>query len=82
VHVAHLLGRGGDDGGRVVTLVEGVRGAVEEADPVPVQATDQVDRLDPVLDEVVGMRLQDQLDTLPLEDRQQLIRRLQEPVVR
>ena len=56
MHVAGLLAGGRDDPRRVVTLVERVRGAVEEADPVAVQAADHVDRLEPVLDEVVGVR--------------------------
>ena len=78
VDVADLLAGGLDDRRRVVTLVERVRGAVQEADPVPIQAADHVHRLEPVLDEVVRVRLDDQLHTLALEDRQQLVHRLQE----
>jgi len=58
--------------------VESVRRAVEEADPVPVEPTNESDRLDPVLDEVVRMRFQDELDAFALKDRQQLVQRLQE----
>jgi hypothetical protein len=57
----------------IVALVERVRCAVEEADRVLVQAADHVDGLEAVLDEVVRVRLQDQLHALALEDRQQLV---------
>ena len=78
MHVANLVAGCLDDRCRVVALVEGVRGAVQEADPVLVQAPDQLHRLQPVLDEIVRVRLDDQLQPLSLEDRQQLVHRLQE----
>ena len=68
----------GDDPGRVVALVERVRRAVEERDPVAVQAGDHVDRGVPVLDEVVGVRLEDEADALALEVGRELVERAQE----
>ncbi len=73
VYVAHQLCTGSYDLGGRMALMEGVRRAVQEADPVLVQPPDQVDGVNPVLDEVVGMGLQDQLDTFALEDGQQLV---------
>src|SRR3954452_25244938 len=75
VHVAEQRTGAGDDPGRVVALVEGVRQAVEEGHGRGVDPPDQVHRRGAELDEVIRMRLQRQLDALPLEDRQQLLHR-------
>ena len=78
MHVAHQLAGRGDHLSGWMALVEGVRRAVQEADPVLVQTADEIHGLDAVLDEVVGMRLDDQLQSFTLEDRQQLVHRSQE----
>ena len=58
--------------------MEAVRRAVQETDPVEIEPPDQIHRLDAVLDEVIRMRLDNQLQPLGLEQRQQLVQRLEE----
>src|SRR6185312_9687316 len=57
-----------DDAFDVAALVEGVRRAVQERDPVLVDAADEVDGRPAVLDEVVRVRFEHQPDALALED--------------
>ena len=59
----------------IVAEVEGVRRAVEEAHVLRVDHPDHVDRRLQRLDEVLGMRLDVELDALLLEDRHQLLHR-------
>ena len=58
--------------------VEGVRQAVEVAEPRAAHETDQVEGLGRRLDEVARVRLDDDVDALPLEDGQQRLERSQE----
>src|SRR4030095_9954035 len=62
--------------------MEGVGVTIKKTEPVLVQAADHAHGLQPVLDEIVKVGLDDQLQTLPLEDRQQVVHRLQEVSLR
>jgi hypothetical protein len=70
-----------DDPGDVPAHVERVRGAVQERHERGVDPAHQVDGGAAVLDEVAGVRLQDEPYALPLEQRQQLLHRAPEPVL-
>ena len=59
----------------VAALVEGVRRAVQERDPVLVDAADEVNGRPAVLNEVVRVRFEHQPDAFALEDGEQLLHR-------
>ena len=78
VHLRQQVACGAHDLGHVPALVEGVRRAVQEAHVRGVDAPDHVHGGDPVLDEVVRVRLEREMDALALEDRQELLHRAPE----
>ena len=73
-----VLARVLHDLAHVAALVEGVGGAVEEADVPGVDGADHVDPADAVLDEVVGVRLDIEQDPLLLDAGDNDVHRLPE----
>ena len=78
VHQPQPVARGADDLGHVAAHVVGVAGDVDHADVGRVDAADDAQRLQPVLDEIVGVRVDSDVDAFALEDRHQLLHRPEE----
>ena len=62
-----------DDLGHVAAHVIGVAGDVDHPDIGRVHSADDAQRFHPVLDEIVWVRVDPDVDALPLEDRHQLL---------
>ena len=73
VDQAELVPRGPHDLQRRVLHVETVRGDVDQADVLGVQPADHPDRGQALLDEVVRVRVDQQVDAFAFDDRQQFL---------
>ena len=78
VHQPQLVARGSHDLGHVAAHVKRVAGDVHHADVGGVDAADDPQRLQPVLDEIVGVRVDPDVDAFTFEDRHQLLHRPEE----
>ena len=78
VDESQLVASGADDLGHVAAHVIGVAGDVHHADIGGVDAADDPQRLQAVLDEIIGMRVDPDVDAFAFEDRHEFLHRPEE----